>query len=289
MTASQSFGQRLRLVLAMVKIEHSIFALPFAYSGAFLAAGGWPGWRVFILLTLAMVMIRSFAMAMNRMLDLHVDRLNPRTRNRELVTGALSVRFTLGFALAAALVFILACAGLNMLCLILAVPALLWSAAYSLTKRFTWLCHFFLGSVLGLAPVAGWIAVDPQFTLPAILLFFGVLFWVAGFDIFYAAQDAEFDKTHGLHSVPAAFGLETAFALAGFSHVQAALFFLLAGGAASLGWIYFLAWAVVSIVLFWEHRLVSPKDLSRLNMSFFTLNGVVAALLFIGVLLDLAV
>lgn len=280
------FGQRLRLVLAMVRIEHSVFALPFAYTGAFLAAGGWPGWRVFLLLTLAMVTVRSFAMSMNRILDLRFDRLNPRTQNRQLVTGALSVRFTTWFALAMAGGFVVACAGLNMLCLVLAVPALLWSAAYSLTKRVTWLCHFFLGSVLGLAPVAGWIAVAPQFTLPAFLLFFGVLFWVAGFDIFYAAQDAEFDRSHGLHSVPAAFGLETAFALAGFSHVQAALFFLLAGFAASLGWIYFLAWAIVAAVLYWEHRLVSPKDLSRLNLSFFTLNGVVAALLFLGVVLQ---
>lgn len=282
-----NFRHRLRLVLAMVKIEHSVFALPFAYSGAFLAAGGWPGWRVFLLLTLAMIMVRSFAMAVNRILDLRYDRLNPRTQTRQLVTGELSVRFTFLFALGTALVFVLACAGLNTLCLLLAVPALLWSAAYSLTKRFTWLCHFFLGSVLGLAPVAGWIAVDPQFALPAVLLFFGVLFWVAGFDIFYAAQDVEFDRSHGLHSVPAAFGLDTAFALAGFSHAQAALFFLLAGLAASLGWVYLLAWAVVAAVLFWEHRLVSPKDLSRLNMSFFTLNGVVAALLFFGVLLDL--
>ena len=278
---------RTRLVLRMVKIEHSIFALPFAYTGAFLAAGGWPGWRVFLLLTLAMVMVRSFAMAMNRILDLRFDRLNPRTQSRQLVTGELSVRFTSLFTLTAALIFVLACAGLNTLCLILAGPALLWSAAYSLTKRVTWLCHFFLGSVLGLAPVAGWIAYQPQFTLPAVLLFFGVLFWVAGFDIFYAAQDAEFDRTHGLHSVPAKFGLATAFALAGFSHAQAALFFLLAGLAASLGWVYLLTWAVVSAVLFWEHRLVSPNDLSRLNMSFFTLNGVVAALLFAGVLLDL--
>lgn len=279
---------RLRLVLAMVRIEHSVFALPFAYSGAFLAAGGWPGWRVFLLLTLAMVMVRSFAMAMNRILDLRYDRLNPRTQSRQLVTGELSVRFTSFFALGTALVFVLACAGLNTLCLMLSVPALLWSAAYSLTKRFTWLCHFFLGSVLGLAPMAGWIAVDPGFALPAVLLFCGVLFWVAGFDIFYAAQDADFDRSHGLHSVPAAFGLGTAFALAGFSHVQAALFFLLAGLAASLGWVYLLAWAIVAAVLFWEHRLVSPRDLSRLNMSFFTLNGVVAALLFFGVMLDLA-
>ncbi|SDB08233.1 4-hydroxybenzoate polyprenyltransferase [Desulfonatronum thiosulfatophilum] len=282
------FRERTRLVLNMVKIEHSIFALPFAYTGVFLAAGGWPGWRVFLLLTLAMVMIRSFAMAMNRILDLRFDRLNPRTQSRPLVTGELSVRFTVVFCLVTAVLFVLACAGLNTLCLILSGPALIWSAAYSLTKRFTWLCHYFLGSVLGLAPIAGWIAFDPQFTLPAFLLFFGVLFWVAGFDILYAAQDAEFDKSHALHSVPAAFGLETAFVLSRFSHVQAALFFLLAGFAASLGWIYFLAWAVVGTVLYMEHRIVSPGDLSRLNMSFFTLNGAVAALLFVGVLLDLA-
>lgn len=278
---------KILLVLRMVKIEHSIFALPFAYSGAFLAAGGWPGWRPFLLLTLAMVMVRSFAMAVNRLLDLRFDRLNPRTQDRPLVTGELGVPFTLAFCLVTAVVFVLACAGLNKLCLVLSGPALAWSALYSLTKRFTWLCHFFLGSVLGLAPVAGWIAVDPQFTVTAALLFCGVLFWVAGFDVLYAAQDADFDRSHGLCSIPARFGLETAFALAAFSHVQAALFFLLAGFAASLGWWYMLAWAVVAGVLFWEHRLISPTDLRRLNLSFFTLNAAVAALLFAGVLVDL--
>lgn len=279
---------KIKLILRMVKIEHSVFALPFAYTGAFLAAAGWPGWRAFLLLTLAMVMVRSFAMAMNRLLDLRFDRLNPRTQDRPLVSGELSISFTLLFCLATAAIFVLACAGLNALCLLLAGPALAWSALYSLAKRFTWLCHFFLGSVLGLAPVAGWIAVDPQFTAPAMLLFCGVMFWVAGFDVLYAAQDAEFDQAHGLHSIPAKFGLETAFVLAAFSHVQASLFFLLAGFAASLGWWFVLAWAAVSAVLFWEHRLISPTDLRRLNLSFFTLNGAVSALLFAGVLVDLA-
>jgi 4-hydroxybenzoate polyprenyltransferase len=279
---------KIRVILRMVKIEHSVFALPFAYTGAFLAAEGWPGWRAFLLLTLALVMVRSFAMAMNRLLDLRFDRLNPRTQDRPLVTGELSVPFTLVFCLITAAVFILACAGLNALCMMLAGPALLWSALYSLTKRFTSLCHFFLGSVLGLAPVAGWIAVDPQFTVPAILLLCGVLFWVAGFDMLYAAQDVDFDQAHGLRSIPARFGLETAFVLAAFSHVQAALFFLLAGFAASLGWWYALAWIVVAGVLFWEHRLISPTDLRRLNLSFFTLNGAVSALLFIGVLVDVS-
>jgi len=278
---------KILLILRMVKIEHSVFALPFAYTGAFLAAGGWPGWRPFLLLTLAMVMIRAFAMAMNRLLDLRLDRLNPRTQDRPLVTGELSVPFTLVFCLITAVVFVLACAGLNMLCLMLAGPALVWSALYSLTKRFTWLCHFFLGSVVGLAPVAGWIAVDPQFTVAAVLLFCGVLFWVAGFDVLYAAQDADFDRGHGLHSIPAHFGLETAFVLAAFSHVQAVLFFLLAGFAASLGWWYMPAWAVVAGVLLLEHRLISPTDLRRLNLSFFALNGAVSAVLFFGVLADL--
>lgn len=280
--------QKFKLILRMIKIEHSVFALPFAYTGAFLAAGGFPGWRVFLLLTLAMVMIRSFAMAMNRVLDLRFDSLNPRTEQRPMVTGELSVPFTLSFCLAAALIFVLACAGLNSLCLALSPLALAWSALYSLTKRFTWLCHFFLGSVLGLAPAAGWIAADPQFTVPVALLFCGVMFWVAGFDILYAAQDVDFDRKHGLYSIPARFGLETAFVLAAFSHVQAALFFLLAGYAASLGGWYFLAWTVVAAVLFWEHRLISPWDLGRLNLAFFTLNGVVSALLFAGVLADLA-
>ena len=184
----------LRALARLVKIEHSVFALPFAYIGLFVAAGGWPGWRAFLLLSLAMVAMRSFAMAVNRLADLRYDRANPRTAGRELVTGEVTSLQAWVFTAGCAVVFVVACWGLNRLCLVLAPVVLVWGAFYSLTKRFTWLCHFVLGSVLGLAPVAGWLAVDPRFTLPAILFGCGVTFWTAGFDVLYACQDVDFDR-----------------------------------------------------------------------------------------------
>lgn len=269
----------------LVKIEHSVFALPFAYIGLFVAARGWPGWRAFLLLTVAMVAMRSFAMAVNRLADLRYDRVNPRTRMRELVTGEVSPRAAWVFTAGCAVVFVGACAGLNALCLALSPVALAWGAFYSLTKRFTWLCHFALGSVLGLAPVAGWLAVKPEFALPAILFGCGVTCWTAGFDILYACQDVEFDTQHKLWSMPARFGVGTALRLAAFSHVDAAVFFLLAGYAAGLSWIYYAFWLVCSAVLLVEHRLIGENDLSRINVAFFTLNGVIAVLLGVGALL----
>lgn len=176
-------------ICRMIKIEHSIFALPFAFAGAFIASGGIPAWKPFVLLTIAMVAVRSFAMAFNRVVDLPFDRRNPRTQNRPLVTGEITRLQTWAFIVVMAVVFVLACAGLNRLCLMLSPLALGISALYSVMKRFTWLCHFVLGAVLGLAPLAGWLSVDPVFTLPAVLLFWGVLFWVAGFDILYSCQD----------------------------------------------------------------------------------------------------
>jgi 4-hydroxybenzoate polyprenyltransferase len=271
----------------MVKIEHSVFALPFAYTGAFTAASGWPGLRVLFFLTLAMVAVRSFAMAVNRIVDLPYDRLNSRTAIRPLVTGEIGIREAWVFTGISAFVFVISCAGLNATALALSPLALAWSAAYSFTKRVTWLCHFALGSVLGLAPIAGWIGVDPSLGIVYFLFFLGVLFWVAGFDILYACQDVDFDRSQGLHSVPARFGIPTSLVLSSFCHVNASLFFLLGGLAAGLGWVFLLVWAAVSAILAWEHTLVREDDLSRIDMAFFTLNGCVAVALFLGVLADL--
>jgi 4-hydroxybenzoate polyprenyltransferase len=272
----------------MIKIEHSVFALPFAYMGVFWAAGGWPGWAAFIFLSVAMVGVRSFAMTFNRIADLEYDRENARTRNRPLVTGEISVRDAYFFLGLSAVVFVASCALLNALCFYLSFFALAWSALYSYTKRYTSLCHFFLGSVLGLAPLAGWIAFEPQFALAPFLIFLGVLFWVAGFDILYASQDISFDQEKNLYSIPGKYGLETAFVLAGFCHVNAALFFILAGASVSAAWPYYLAWLVVSAVLLIEHRIISPNNLQRINISFFTMNSLVAVILLAGVLGDIA-
>ena len=276
------------LLARMVKIEHSVFALPFAYLGMVWAAGGWPGFKTFAALTVAMVAVRSFAMAVNRLVDLPMDAKNPRTQSRPLVTGEIGVLETRIFIAASALVFVAACALLNPLCLALSPVALVWSGLYSFTKRFTRLCHFFLGSVLGLAPLAGWLAVSPAVELAPVLLGLGVTFWVGGFDILYACQDADFDRAENLHSLPAANGVPTALALSTFSHAVTALFFLLAGWAAGAGPLYAAFCAAVAAILLLEHRLISAEDMSRVNLAFFTMNGFVAVFLFAGAVLDTA-
>ncbi len=281
-----SIGTKIKIFFQLVKIEHSIFALPFAYIGLFLAAQGWPGKQKFLLLTLAMVSIRSWSMAINRLGDLKFDRLNPRTQSRPLPRGQITVKQTIGLLIVTALIFIISCAYLNTLCFKLSFLALLWSALYSLSKRITWLSHFWLGSVLGLAPLGGWLAFDPAFTLQVMLFFWGVTFWVAGFDILYAVQDIDFDQRMGLYSIPVCFGIDAAFLLSTFSHIVASLFFLIAGLAAQLGLIYFFCWLITFLILLQEHRIVSLKDLNRINTAFFTMNGFVAVFLSFGVILD---
>ncbi len=274
-------------ICRMIKIEHSIFALPFAYAGIFLAQKGLPPWSLFLALTVAMVAVRSFAMAFNRLVDLPIDKRNPRTAKRPLVTGEISVAQTRAFCAVTALIFIISCAALNTLCLWLSVPALLFAAGYSYTKRFTWLCHFWLGATLGLAPLAGWLAVEPTLHMTPVLFFWAVTFWVAGFDIFYSCQDATFDKEQGLFSIPAHFGLEKALVIAAFSHAVTVVFLLLAGWSAALSWWWYALWALMSAILLWEHRLVKADDLSRVNMAFFTLNGFIAVGVFVAVLLGI--
>ncbi|MDR3357745.1 MAG: putative 4-hydroxybenzoate polyprenyltransferase [Desulfovibrio sp.] len=276
-------------ICRMIKIEHSVFALPYAYTGAVLAAGGLPPARSLIFLTVGMVAVRSFAMAFNRIVDLDFDRLNPRTQNRPLVTGKISPGQTRAFCAVMAFLFIAACACLNAVCLWLSVPALLFAASYSLLKRVTALCHFWLGATLGLAPLAGWLSVTPQsLGLAPVLLFFAVTFWVAAFDIYYAFQDMDFDSAHGLYSMPSAVGAETALTIAAFSHVMTAIFLPLAGLAAGLSWPWFTVCAAVAALLFVEHRLVRARGLRHINMAFFTLNGIISPVVLAGVILGIA-
>ncbi|MDO9083293.1 MAG: UbiA-like polyprenyltransferase [Humidesulfovibrio sp.] len=286
-------------VFRMIKIEHSVFALPFAFTGAFLAAkpmpgGTMPDWtmppaRVLLALAIAMIAVRSFAMAYNRLVDVDIDSKNPRTQSRPLVTGELSSAFTKRFILVCALIFTTACAALNMTCLLLSPLALVWSAFYSHTKRFTPLCHFALGSVLGLAPVAGWLAVSPSHLgYPAVLLFFAVSLWVAGFDILYACQDEAFDRSQGLFSLPAVQGVPRALFASSWTHAAAALLFPMAGWQAGLGIVYTAVTLLVGGILVWEHKLIRPGDLSRVNVAFFTLNGVIAVFVFLGAWADLS-
>lgn len=275
-------------ICRMVKIEHSVFALPYAWAGAVLAARGLPPIKSLLFLTLAMVAVRSFAMGFNRLADLPFDKNNPRTQQRPLVTGQISVAQTRMFCLCMAVLFVVCCACINTLCLWLSPLALVISAVYSLTKRFTPLCHFWLGGTLGLAPIAGWISVNPQcMDLSPVLLLLAVLFWVAAFDIYYSFQDMDVDPSQGLHSVPADFGPDTALAIAGFSHVMTTIFLVLVGLEAGLSPWWFAVCGGIALLLFWEHRLMQPQDLRNVNMAFFTLNGIVSPVMLAGVILGL--
>lgn len=261
---------KFRLFLKMIKIEHSLFALPFAYIGCFLVNSSWPGLKPFILISIAMVGMRSFAMAMNRIIDLKYDKINPRTRNRPLVTGELSLKEAWGFSLIFSLIFVLACYGLNKLCFYLSFFALLWGGLYSFTKRFTSICHFWLGSVLAMAPIGGWLGVNPHFHPIPVLFGFGVLFWVAGFDILYSIQDWDFDRELGLFSVPSKLGVGSALWISSFSHALSIIFFLFFGGwVAGLGPIYFIGWFVISCILIAEHLIVTENSLDKINLAFF--------------------
>lgn len=273
-----------RLLCRMVKIEHSVFALPFAFMGAFAATDGRPKITDIVLLTIAMVCIRSFAMTFNRIADVRYDKLNPRTATRPLVTGEITMFQAWSFCGVMALGFICSAANMNALCLALSPAALFLAAFYSFTKRFTWLCHFVLGAILAMAPIGGWLAVTAEFAVAPVLLSLGVLFWAAGFDILYACQDVDFDVRYGLHSVPVRFGVPTALTLAGFCHVNTAMFFALAGFAFEFAWPWHCVAAVVAGLLLWEHTLIKPNDLSRLNLAFFAVNGLIAVVLFGGLL-----
>ncbi|MCR5563982.1 MAG: putative 4-hydroxybenzoate polyprenyltransferase [Desulfovibrio sp.] len=275
-------------ICRMVKIEHSVFALPYAWAGACLAAKGLPPLKNFLLLTVAMVAVRSFAMAFNRLADLRFDADNPRTQKRPLVTGEIGVGQTWTFCGVTAAVFVLCCWAMNSLCLWLSAPALAWAAVYSLVKRFSPLCHFWLGSTLGLAPLAGWISVDPAaMTLAPVMLFFAVTFWVAAFDIYYSFQDIDFDRAHNLHSVPADLGPDTALAIAGFSHAMTTIFLVLAGLSAHLSLWWYAVCLGIAIMLLIEHKLMLPKDLRHVNTAFFTLNGIISPVMLAGILLGI--
>lgn len=274
----------------MIKFSHSVFALPFALSGAALAASvnGITGSQIAWIIV-AMVSARSAAMGFNRIADRYIDAANPRTSARELPTGQVSVRAALTFVLVSAAVLVYAAAQLNTLCLYLSPVALGVVLLYSLTKRFTWLSHVMLGLSIGLAPLGAWIAVTGGFSLPPVVLGVAVLAWVAGFDILYACQDYEFDTRTGLHSIPVRFGLKRALLSARFFHGLAIVAMAAVGYIAALNGIYLAGIVIIASLLVYEHYLVRPDDLTRVNMAFMTMNSVVSVLYFGFTLADLLV
>jgi len=283
------FLRSLRVTLEMIKWEHSIFALPFALCGAFLAAGGIPAWRQLGWIMVAMVAARSAAMAFNRLADASIDATNPRTQSRALPAGALSKQFVAVFVVISCAVFVLAAWQLNRLTLLLAPVALVVVLLYSYTKRITRWSHLVLGFSLGIAPAAAWIAVRGSLDPHILLLTAAVMFWVAGFDILYACQDYEFDKQTGLHSVPRHWGISRALWVARVFHIVMLVFLALLLSAFGLGKLAAIGVAAVAAVLIYEHALVSSEDLSKLNAAFFTMNGVISVIFFAFVAADLLV
>ena len=269
-----------RITLEMIKWEHSIFALPFALTGAVLAAGGWPPARVLLWIIVCMVSARSAAMAFNRLVDARLDSENPRTAMRALPAGLLSSGFVAGFVVVSAALFFVGAAMLNHLTLVLAPVALAIVLLYSYMKRVTRWSHLILGLALGIAPSAAWIAVRGSLDWRIAVLSAAVLLWVAGFDVLYACQDFEHDCSVGLNSVPQAFGLEGAFWIARTMHAGMILLMLSLVKLFSLGPLAYAGIAVVVALLLYEHSIVSPKDLRRMNAAFFTLNGVISIAFF---------
>jgi 4-hydroxybenzoate polyprenyltransferase len=278
--------KKLRIVLEMVKIEHTIFALPFAFLGAFLAVRGMPrpaqiGW-----ILLAMVGARSAAMAFNRLVDLPFDSRNPRTANRALPRKLLTRGFVAAFVLVSSAVLVFAASRLNRLSLELSPLALGIIFFYSYTKRFTWCTHFFLGLSLACAPIGAWIALRGDLTLSPLILGMAVLLWVSGFDVIYACQDVEFDRGESLYSIPRRFGIAAALWTSGALHLAMIGILAFLFWREGLGILSYLGLAVVGVLLAYEHSLVRPGDLSRANTAFFTINGWISVLLFATTMID---
>lgn len=283
-----SFLRSARVTLHMIKWEHSIFALPFALTGAMLAANGVPPWRVLGLIVVCMVSARSAAMAFNRLVDAEFDSRNPRTSSRAIPAGQLTKRFAGVFTLVMCAVFVASAAALNRLTLLLSPVALIVILGYSYMKRLTRWSHVVLGLALGIAPAAAWIAVRGTINPPVLILTGAVLLWVGGFDVLYACQDYEFDREASeLHSIPKAFGLVRAFWIARLMHLGMLALLLWIVPAFGLGMIAWIGTGVVALLLLYEHSIVKPTDLRRMDAAFFLLNGIISVLYFVAIAADI--
>jgi 4-hydroxybenzoate polyprenyltransferase len=278
-----------RRFASLVKIEHTIFALPFAYIGALLSVDDVPSAHDLVWITLAMVGARSLAMGLNRLVDAEIDARNPRTSRRELPAGTLSKAQVTGFCALALALYLAACFQLDPIVRWLWPIPLLGFVVYPYLKRFTWLSHLWLGAVDGLAPVGAWVAITGELPWEAWALGAAVAVWIAGFDFFYSLFDRDVDSDQGLHSVAVRFGVAGAFWGARFLHVLAVALLAAAGIGLELGWLYWLGVAAVALLLAYEHSLVRPDDLGRLNAAFFTVNGVISVAFLVFVLAEVTV
>ena len=281
--------KKIAILLEMIKFKHTVFALPFAFMGAFLSARGVPDGAIFGWIILAMVGARTCAMGFNRIVDRKFDEANPRTASRALPAKTVKLSDAWTMVILAGGIFFFACYNLNQLTLILAPFALALTLFYSLTKRFTWLCHVVLGLALAFSPLGGWVAVSGSLQNYPFVLSAGVLFWVAGFDTVYACLDADFDATTGLFSLPARFGRKNAFRIPVLLHIIAFGLFILTGIFSGLNYFYYIGILFTGTALFYQHIVVTPKDLSKIQLSFFTLNGLISLTLFVATWLSLVV
>ncbi len=279
--------KKIAILLEMIKFEHTVFALPFAFMGAFLAARGVPGFATFGWIILAMVGARTCAMGFNRIVDRKFDELNPRTASRALPAKEVKLPEAWAMVILAGAIFFFACYNLNQLTLMLSPFALALTLFYSFTKRFTWLCHVVLGVALAFSPLGGWVAVSGSLQDFPFVLSAGVLFWVAGFDTIYACLDADFDVEMGLFSLPSRFGRRNAFRIAVLFHAISFVLFVLTGIVSGLNFYYYMGIILTGAALFYQHIAVNPKDLSRIQLSFFTLNGLISLTLFVATWLSL--
>lgn len=275
------------LYMKMIKISHSVFALPFAFTGAVLAASGIPSMKQVFWIIIAMVGARSGAMGLNRIIDRKIDTKNPRTANREIPSGKIRVRDAGVFTFISFALFIFAAYNLNPLCLKLSPIAILVLTFYSYTKRFTWLSHFVLGIAISAAPLGAWIAVRGTFNLEIIPLSISVIFWLAGFDVLYALQDIEFDRNYGLYSIPQRFGIKRSLMLSRIFHFITWLLLVFNGIVFDLNFLYWIGMIVVAGMLIYEHSLVRHDDLNKLNMAFFNMNGYISIAVFVFTLIAL--
>jgi len=277
---------KIRVYLEMIKFQHSIFALPFAYIGAFLSQMKVPSFITIFWITLAMVGARSFAMSLNRLIDMEIDRRNPRTADRALPKKLISISNVILFTVISLSLFLLSVYNLAPICRYLWPFIVIPFVIYPYTKRFTWLSHFVLGFCLGLAPVGAWIAVTNTLSFEPFLIGAAVLLWVAGFDILYAIQDIDFDRQRRLFSVPVRFGVKRSLELTRLLHIASIVILTWLGINLSLGLFYFAGLVVTSILLGYENSLIKPKDLSKLNLAFFTMNGVISMVMFCFVAIE---
>ncbi|WP_223066626.1 UbiA-like polyprenyltransferase [Paenibacillus caui] len=285
--------RKIGIFLQMIKFEHTLFALPFAFMGSLLGSvainGSFPSWAQIGWVLLAMFGARSAAMGLNRLIDRVSDKKNPRTAGRAIPAGLLKISEVVLFIVISFVLLFWAAAELNPLAMKLLPVAVVMLVLYSYTKRFTWLCHVVLGFTVALAPLGGWVAVTGHVDWTAMVFFITIAFWVAGFDIIYSCQDVEFDAKEGLYSIPVRFGVSRSLKIAQAFHIITAAGFIALLLLLHLGWWYIVGILVALIILFYEHHIVSPKDLSRLQTSFFTMNGTLSIVVFCFTLIDLAV